>query len=141
MVTSQPAALTSKAAMQASLTLGCPHVSGPHAQQFTWQPLAPVCRLEIEKDLADIDSSNIVRQRRTRQHVNYAAIDKLSGSESSSEKGEGRAAVQPSASPLATGTASDDTDSEDFQAGASGSEEDEGAAQSGSGAAQSDTSE
>lgn len=86
-------------------------------------------RLEMEKDLADIDSSNIVGQRRTRQHVNYAAIDKLSGSESSSGSGEGRAAVQPSASPVATGTASDDTVSEDFQAGGSSSKDDEGAAQ------------
>ena len=83
----------------------------------------------MEKDLADIDSSNIVGQRRTRQRVNYAAIDKLSGSESSSENGEGRAAMQPPASPAATGTASDDTASEDFQAGKSGSEDDEGAAQ------------
>ena len=101
--------------------------------------MPPVCRLEMEKDLADIDSSNIVGQRRTRQPVNYAAIDKLSGSESSSENEEGRAAVQPSASPAAPGTASDDTASEDFQAGESDSDDDEGAAQSESAAAPSDT--
>ena len=92
----------------------------------------------MEKDLADIDSSNIVGQRRTRQPVNYAAIDKQSGSESSSENGEGHAAVQPSANPVAGDTASDDTVSEDFQAGESGSEDDEGAAQSESAATQSD---
>ena len=100
-----------------------------------------LCRLEMEKDLADIDSSNIVGQRRARQHVNYAAIDKLSGGESSSENEEGHAAVQPSANPVAPGTARDDTASEDFQAGDSGSEDDEGAAESEStsAAAQCDT--